>query len=57
MYVLFANQRLPIRNLTDGKVNLIHHFVIHFVNDFWQVTNKTYRHNITEILFKGCSVF
>jgi hypothetical protein len=49
-------------NPTHGEVYLIQHYVIKFVNCLWQVdgfllvlvssTNKTDRHNITEILLK-----
>jgi hypothetical protein len=49
-------------NPSDGKVYLIQHYAIEFVSDLRQVrgfhrvlysTNKTDRHDITEILFKG----
>jgi len=45
-------------NPVHGKVYLIQHYVIKFVSDLQQVgtpvssTNKTDRHDITEILFK-----
>ena len=57
--LILDTNKVASSNLTHGEMYSMQHYVIKFVSDLWfspgtpvSSTNKTDRHNITEILLK-----